>query len=221
MRKVHKLELTGRRFARWFVIGKSNERGKFGQVYWDCRCDCGVERRVLGANLANGVSESCGCLALERATIHGMDRTPTHWAWAGMIQRCENPKYKFYHRYGGRGIKVCDRWRGSFAAFLEDMGPKPDGMSLDRIDNDGDYEPGNCRWASITRQLRNREVTVYLEFRGERKPLGDWADQFGIPVRRVRQRLGKGWTVEQALTTPILSKQQVAEMRWQGRRKPN
>ncbi|MFG2380575.1 hypothetical protein [Streptomyces avermitilis] len=118
-------------------------------------CDCGEERTIKRSNWGKG--KSCGCWSREVRTRHGLHRTPTYIAWAAMIQRCTNPKNPKFSHYGGRGITVCDRWRGSFEAFLQDMGERPtEDLSIDRINNDGSYEPGNCRWATKTEQALNR-----------------------------------------------------------------
>jgi hypothetical protein len=122
-----------------------------------------------------------------------------------MIQRCTNPKAFAYADYGGRGIKVCERWR-TFTAFYEDMGDPPAGMSLDRINVDGDYCPENCRWATATVQGRNRRITTVLTYLGETRPLTEWAERMGIDYHAVHGRIKGGWTVEKALTTPVMSR---------------
>lgn len=139
-------------------------------------------------------------------------RIPEYQAWRNMVVRCTNPKYKFYHRHGGRGIKVCDRWRGSYAAFLEDMGVKPSpSLTLDRIDNDGDYTPENCRWATRKEQSRNSRTNHNLTFQGKTQCLAAWADETGIKAGTLYSRLKNGWSTERALTEP-------ARRRWRNQR---
>lgn len=153
-------DLTGMTFGRLTVVKRSGT-SKRGDIVWACICKCGAETAVRGSNLRNGNTKSCGCFQRERASestsTHRLTKSPEYRSWASMIARCENPKYHHFHRYGGRGIRICERWRNSFELFLSDMGPRPSlKHSLDRKDNDGNYEPGNCRWATAKEQRLNR-----------------------------------------------------------------
>lgn len=155
--------ITGLRFGRWVVISPSHERSECRQRYWHCQCDCGTRRAVLGGTLRLGTSQSCGCLSGEataerqrkKLTTHGRSRTSEHATWKTMRQRCTNQNNPDFKNYGGRGISVCERW-DQFANFFADMGKRPLGLTLGRIDNDGDYSPENCEWQDRSQQNRNR-----------------------------------------------------------------
>ena len=201
------IDLTGQTFSRLTVIQRGENTSK-GQARWICRCVCGNETQVFGSALRNGHSRSCGCLKDEttvaRNTTHGHAThgiSPTYHTWSGMIARCTNPKHRDYKRYGKRGITVCERWLNSFADFLADMGEKPEGMSIDRRNTDGNYEPDNCQWADKTAQSRNKSNNRIIEFNGESKTLIEWAESLHISQSTLRERLDK-WTLEKALTTP-------------------
>lgn len=159
-----KIDITGQRFGRLVAIAplKSTSQG----VRWECICDCGQRASVLTKKLRNGHTKSCGCLQATVHVTHGRTRTPEYRAWQSMLARCDDPNGVMWHRYGGRGIKVCDRWR-VFENFFADVGPKPGkGYSLDRIDNDGDYCPSNVRWATKIEQDTNRSTNIYYTYKG-------------------------------------------------------
>ena len=147
-------DLAGMRFGKLLVIKRVINKKK-GNVIFQCRCDCGNMIETQSGNLLSGATKSCGCLGGEK---HGMYETPIYHVWMNMRQRCYNPKRKDYQDYGMRGIKVCSRWRHSFVNFFEDVGQPPKGMTLDRVDNDGDYCKDNCRWTNPTQQCRNQRI---------------------------------------------------------------
>lgn len=151
--------LTGEQYGRLTVLYYAGRRGK--ATMWVCECECGTRRVVYAGNLRCGYTKSCGCLQKEEAIranlTHGLSNTFEHRIWRAMKERCCNPNDKAYKRYGGRGITICDRWRYSFQNFIADMGFRPaDKNSIDRVDNSGNYEPSNCRWATYMEQAHNK-----------------------------------------------------------------
>ena len=207
-------------FERLTVVsGPTRKKSPNGQSfwYWTCRCQCGAERETREANLKSGISRSCGCLQREKAAkvgarsiTHGCSSgghtTTEYRSWSGMMTRCYNPNQPSYERYGGRGITICERWH-SFNNFLTDMGIKPAAeMSIDRIDNNGNYEPGNCRWATPTQQNRNSRQNVLMPSDGETKCMAEWAEEKGLRQDTFSRRLERGWGIEKALSTPLLAR---------------
>lgn len=196
----------GQRYGRLLVTERAPNKSETDtNARWKCLCDCGRETVQYGQDLKKGKVISCGCWNEEKRFKHGLADTPVHRVWIGMRSRCNNPKTREYANYGGRGIKVCERW-DSFENFVADMGIRPEGYSIDRINNDGNYEPSNCRWATTTQQLNNRRVNRVLELNGERKTIGEWSAKLGIGWHTIRSRVDRyGWTIEKALTTPVKS----------------
>jgi hypothetical protein len=203
-----RLDLTGQRFGRLIAIRLAGNAHN-GRVLWECICDCGNTKVTSSGDLRAGHTVSCGCGKLERLEKyrwkHGRADTPEHIIWMSMRQRCNDPTATNYPRYGGRGIKVCERWAESFANFFADMGPRPSpAHSIDRWpDNDGNYEPGNCRWATLEEQANNCRRNRRLTYQGRTMTMTQWCKELGLSPAMVQQRLGKlGWSVEMALTTP-------------------
>ena len=189
-----KKNLLGQRFGRWLVIA---EAPSVSRTQWLCRCDCGVEKNVLTIHLTRGKSVSCGCYKDEktaaRLKTHRMTESDEYRIWSLMKGRCCNPNIPHYDIYGGRGIRVCDRWLESFEAFYSDMGPRPSKeYSIDRINNNGNYEPGNVRWATDVEQARNTRRNVYVIYEGERIALSEAAERSGINYGTLKWRLGAG-----------------------------
>jgi len=205
-------DLKGQRFGRLVVLYDTGERSSNGQVIWRCRCNCRAEVDVRSDHLTSGATRSCGCYnrerVAERRTVHGMTRnkkaSPIYKAWASMLQRCENPNDKRYKDYGGRGITVCDEWHDPvvFIDWALANGWE-EGLTLDRIDNNGNYEPGNCRWATRKEQAQNKRNNRFITFNGKTQCLADWSRETGITRDALWQRIYHShWPIERALTEP-------------------
>lgn len=204
-------DLTGMKFGRLTVESRDGRLG--GHVCWKCRCECGAVRRNTSQNLQRGDVQSCGCLARERAAVrcrsrtkHGMSGTAEYEAWDGMKDRCNRITHPAYGRYGGRGIKVCERWLepDGFLNFLADVGPRPTPEhTLDRIGNDGNYEPANVRWATMKQQSRNKSNNHLLTHAGETLTVAEWIERTTLNPITFRARLRVGWSLERILTTPV------------------
>ncbi len=192
-------------FGRLTIIGRADTVG--GYSFWTVWCSCGKIKNIRASDI--GKVLSCGCLREERVaaacTTHGHatggELHPLYRTWVTMKQRCYNPRFHKYADYGARGIKVCERWRDSFEAFLGDMGPKPSPRhTLDRKENDGDYTPENCRWATSLEQGANKRSNVRLEYDGRTQSISEWARELGIKAGTISYRIRKGWSVAETLT---------------------
>lgn len=168
-----------------------------------CRCECGTTHVFREDKLISSHTKSCGCLTKSHGFLVNKKRTVEYTAWARMSQRCTNPNNPRYKDYGGRGIKVCDRWR-TFEGFFADMGKKPSPQhSIDRIDNDGDYCPENCRWATIKQQANNKRSNRIVSAFGKQQTLAEWADEMGLSWDALWSRLKRKWPLEKALLHPM------------------
>lgn len=189
------LDITDERYGRLVAIRRAPNRGR--RTFWLFRCDCGDEMEIVVDNVRNGHTRSCGCLQIEftsvRSITHGHSRggrpSSELATYKTAIQRCHNPNSTSYSTYGARGIKVCERWRENFENFMLDMGPRPRGMTLERNDVHGDYEPGNCRWATWEDQFRNRTDNHYIEYAGRRMILSDFARLMGVNISHLHYRI--------------------------------
>lgn len=196
-----RLDLTGRVFGRWTVLKLACVKRR--RCFWLCVCDCGKYRIVQSSNLLCGKSTSCGCLRAELVHIwpvkHGHARAHRHsreyQSWASAKARCYNPNNADFRLYGGRGIRMCEEWRNDFAAFFAVMGRCLEGCTIDRIDVNGNYEPGNCRWATTEQQSRNKRNNRYYEHAGEKLIAADWAKRLGISRPQLLSRLQQGYTL--------------------------
>ena len=201
---MHKLvkDLTNKRFGSLIVI-RYEGSDKNGHARWLVHCDCGEDHVMLGDNIVKRANTCGGGKHKTPSRFrHGKSHTMIHNIWMGMRQRCENKLCSVYYRYGGRGIKVCERWH-VFENFLEDMGCANENMTLERIDNDGNYEPSNCKWATKTEQNKNKRNNVNITFNGKTQLMSYWAKDLNIPRNTLRNRLKLlDWSVERALTEP-------------------
>lgn len=203
------INLEGMTFFRFSVIRRETN-GPTGKTRWLCKCSCGTSRIVIGSDLRSGSHKSCGCL---RHTpehkpwkIHGMCDSPTYQSWSAMKDRCLNAQNHSFSFYGKRGIVICERWL-RFENFLEDMGERPEGMTLDRYpDNNGDYEPNNCRWATPKQQAHNRRDNRLIEAFGETKTLTGWSEDSRCRVIFItlKKRLDAKWDSERAISLPAI-----------------
>ena len=200
------IDLTGKRFGRLTVIKRTESTNH--NIKWLCKCDCGNEKSVFGIDLTQGKTASCGCIrkemVIQKNTKHGYAHTRLHNEWTGIKQRCFNVKNQAYKNYGGRGITMCDEWKDNFFVFYEwamNNGYQDD-LTIDRIDNNGNYEPSNCRWTDRITQANNTRVNRRIEYKGETRTLKEWARIKNIGYGKLQARFIRGWTTEKALETP-------------------
>lgn len=206
---MKQLNLTGKRFGKLVAI-KTAGKTKNGAYLWKCKCDCGNEIIANVGNMKNGHTKSCGCLRVDRCktnfTKHGLEHTRLYGIWSDMRLRCYDEKNIAYHRYGGRGITICDEWKNDVKAFYDwaTANGYKDSLTIDRIDNDGNYCPENCRWATVKEQASNRRSNILVTHNGKTQTMKEWANEVGIPYKVVWARVQKlGWSAERALTDPV------------------
>lgn len=205
-------DLTGKVFGRFTVVRYLRTDGKVSK--WECVCECGSQKVVSGGNLRSGNSKSCGCLnreisskmMAEKMRRHGMTDTPTWKSWKSMHDRCLLEKHKSYGYY--RNIPICPEWLNNFEAFYHDMGERPKGTSLDRVDNTLGYSPGNCVWSTAKDQARNKSNNVFISHKGQNKTLAEWAENLGIRHCTIWRRLSRGLCVSDVLYPGSLKKGQ-------------
>lgn len=208
--------LIGQKFNRLTVI-EFVEINQHKKYTWKCLCECGQFVVTSSNSLKKGNTKSCGCLKLEitgaRRRTHGKSQTPEYRNWCAMKERCYSDRHKNYVDYGGRGIRVCDRWLHSFENFLADMGLRPfPKATIDRIEPDGNYEPGNCCWATQLQQARNKRNSRLLTIDGKTMTVSEWAEHTGCSQQQINCRLKRGWTPRDAVMLP-------KKGRWQRRKR--
>ena len=202
------IDLTSKKFGRLQVVARSSNN-KHNAVVWKCVCDCGNEVFVTGGNLKSGNSRSCGCEKREvnavLRTTHGEAYTRLYKIYRGIRNRCYNKNVRGYDNYGGRGIIVCDEWLDNYEVFREWAlsNGYSDNLTIERRNNDGNYEPDNCRWATYAEQAKNKRNIVYLEKDGVRRTMREWSEIIGISYNNILSRRHKGWSDEKILTTPL------------------
>ena len=201
------VDMAGRRFGRYTVLYRS-ENDKHGNAMWMCKCDCGNQKIVAGSALRKGVTLSCGCYHKEKVakinTTHGESKSRLFGIWQSMKARCNNPNHKHYSYYGGKGISVCEEWKHDFQSFADwaNNNGYSEGLTIDRIDPIGNYEPSNCRWLSRAEQQKHLSNCRLFEVDGETNPLNTWCKIYNMPHETVRKRIAKGWDIKEALTVP-------------------
>lgn len=199
-------DLTGLKFSRLFVLSLSKVQK--GHNYWLCQCECGTFKVVNECSLKSGKIKSCGCLNKElsrmRMTKHGLWDTRLYKIYDGIKQRCYNKKNKSYKNYGGRGIKMCDEWQNDFMTFYNWSinNDYREDLTIDRINNNGNYEPSNCRWVDIKTQANNKRNNHYITYNNETHTIAEWSRLLNISIHALRHRFERGWSIERALTTP-------------------
>ena len=211
-----RIDLTGENINGIQVV-EVRGKAKSGDILWDCVCKCGKDFYSTGSAIKSGRTKSCGCFQIQQVkksnSTHEGSKTPLYKVWRTMKTRCENPNSEKFTRYGGRGIKVCSEWQ-DFTVFRDwaiENGYS-DELSIDRRDNDGDYKPSNCRWVTMKVQARNTSSNRWIELHGVKKTLAEWSELTGLKRKTISGRLDRGWSDEDALTTPLYSERLKKEL---------
>lgn len=194
---------TGQKFGQWTIIADTGKKKNNASV-WLVQCSCGTTREIRIDRLTAGRSKSCGCYRThwpDSPRKHGLSGSKTYSSWVGMLNRCRLPSMKCWPRYGGKGITVCERWH-KFENFLEDMGERPKGMTLDRLSSSGHYEPNNCRWATYAQQNRNKSDSVWIFFNGMIRTIDDISALTGVPRSTIETRMKKRFNIHEAVSMP-------------------
>lgn len=196
-----KMDLTGQQFGRLTVLCDSGERYSDGGIMWTCQCSCGNFINVKTSNLTSGHTKSCGCLLKK----HGESNCLLYYIWRNMKNRCNNANNQEFHNYGARGITVCQEWMDSYEVFREwaMQNGYGEGLSIDRIDVNGNYEPSNCRWVSMKAQQNNRRNNHYVTIDGITHTIAEWSEIYGTKPYLIYGRIGDGWSEYDAITTPV------------------
>ena len=203
---MKKLDLTNQKFNRLTVLELSDKRGK--KVMWKCRCDCGNITFVETCNLRGNRTKSCGCYKMDgllsRSTKHNQRHTKLYEVWKGIKQRCLNSNHKAFKNYGGRGISICDEWKDNFSSFYNwaMQNGYSDELSIDRINNDGNYEPNNCRWVDRKTQANNTRTNHFITYNNETHTIAEWSRILNIKYSVILYRLHHNWSIEKTFTTP-------------------
>lgn len=195
------IDLTGQKYGRLLVIDRAG-LDKHGKITWLCRCECGKVTTISGNSLRTGNTKTCGC---SRGKPHDAADSRLYNVWRAMKSRCYNENNDFFNDYGGRGIEVCEEWRYDFEEFCNwsRRNGYQDGLTIDRIDTNGNYSPTNCRWASMKEQSNNRRSNRMLSYDGKVHTIAEWAEIKGLPYMLLYRRINKGWPIEKALNTPV------------------
>ena len=214
MPKGYKRDLVGQRFGKLVALRIDESMPSSSGYYWLCQCDCGNKKSIRMDALVSGRTNSCGCIPTGKIK-HGQSRSKLYGVWTAIKMRCYNPNEPAYCHYGMRGIRMCDEWHNSFQPFFDwaiEHGYS-EGLTIDRIDNDGDYEPANCRWVTQRVQNSNRRDTVFIDWNGKSLSMREWSDITGMNIRTINYRYRAGWPPERIFTESVHSKKRTTPNR--------